>query len=56
MSIFHFRGVVPPLWGSGVYRSIQFSAFEATYKSNLTLNRTIYFLNMNTVLLKGTRI
>lgn len=26
-----YRGCVPPLWGSGVYRSIQFSAFEATY-------------------------
>ena len=25
----NFRGVVPPLWGSGVYRSVQFSAFEA---------------------------
>ena len=26
------RGCIPPLWGSGLYRSIQFSAFEATYK------------------------
>ena len=26
-----YRGCVPPLWGSGVYRSIQFSAFEASY-------------------------
>ena len=25
-----YRGCVPPLWGSGLYRSIQFSAFEAT--------------------------
>lgn len=25
-----YRGCVPPLWGSGIYRSIQFSAFEAT--------------------------
>ena len=25
-----YRGCVPPLWGSGMYRSIQFSAFEAT--------------------------
>jgi solute carrier family 25 (mitochondrial carnitine/acylcarnitine transporter), member 20/29 len=24
-----YSGCVPPLWGSGVYRSIQFSAFEA---------------------------
>jgi len=26
-----YRGCVPPLWGSGIYRSIQFSAFEAIY-------------------------
>ena len=26
-----YRGCVPPLWGSGIYRSIQFSAFEASY-------------------------
>lgn len=26
-----YRGCIPPLWGSGVYRSVQFSAFEATY-------------------------
>lgn len=26
-----YRGCIPPLWGSGIYRSIQFSAFEATY-------------------------
>ena len=26
-----YRGAIPPLWGSGIYRSIQFSAFEATY-------------------------
>ncbi|RNA43790.1 carnitine-acylcarnitine carrier [Brachionus plicatilis] len=26
-----YRGCVPPLMGSGIYRSIQFSAFEATY-------------------------
>lgn len=25
-----YRGCVPPLYGSGMYRSIQFSAFEAT--------------------------
>ncbi len=25
-----YRGCIPPLWGSGVYRSVQFSAFEAT--------------------------
>lgn len=28
---FKSRGCVPPLMGSGIYRSIQFSAFEATY-------------------------
>lgn len=26
-----YRGSIPPLMGSGFYRSIQFSAFEATY-------------------------
>lgn len=26
-----YRGCIPPLWGSGMYRSIQFSAFEAVY-------------------------
>ena len=26
-----YRGCIPPLWGSGLFRSIQFSAFEATY-------------------------
>ena len=26
-----YRGCIPPLWGSGIYRSVQFSAFEATY-------------------------
>lgn len=26
-----YRGCIPPLMGSGFYRSIQFSAFEATY-------------------------
>jgi len=26
-----YRGCVPPLWGSGVYRSIQFFAFESVY-------------------------
>ena len=26
-----YRGCVPPLWGSGIYRSLQFSGFEATY-------------------------
>lgn len=26
-----YRGSIPPLWGSGIFRSIQFSAFEATY-------------------------
>jgi solute carrier family 25 carnitine/acylcarnitine transporter 20/29 len=25
-----YRGAIPPLLGSGFYRSIQFSAFEAT--------------------------
>ncbi len=30
-----YRGCVPPLWGSGIYRSVQFSAFEATYLSYL---------------------
>jgi hypothetical protein len=27
----YLRGCIPPLWGSGLFRSIQFSAFEATY-------------------------
>lgn len=26
-----YRGCIPPLWGSGIYRSIQFAAFEAVY-------------------------
>eukprot|EP00933_Yihiella_yeosuensis_P050621 TRINITY_DN48411_c0_g1_i1.p1 TRINITY_DN48411_c0_g1~~TRINITY_DN48411_c0_g1_i1.p1 ORF type:complete len:285 (-),score=32.68 TRINITY_DN48411_c0_g1_i1:84-938(-) len=26
-----FRGVIPPLWGSTVYRSAQFAVFEAVY-------------------------
>lgn len=26
-----YRGCIPPLWGSGIYRSAQFSAFEAVY-------------------------
>ncbi len=30
-----YRGCIPPLWGSGMYRSIQFSAFEATYQPYL---------------------
>jgi hypothetical protein len=25
----YFRGCVPPLWGSGIYRSTQFAVFEA---------------------------
>ena len=24
-----FRGCIPPLWGSGIYRSTQFAVFEA---------------------------
>ena len=23
-----YRGCIPPLWGSGAYRSVQFSVFE----------------------------
>ena len=30
-----YRGCIPPLWGSGLWRSIQFSAFEATLVSFL---------------------
>ncbi|KAL8612717.1 hypothetical protein ACOMHN_025368 [Nucella lapillus] len=26
-----YRGCIPPLWGSGIYRSLQFAAFEAVY-------------------------
>jgi len=26
-----YRGCVPPLWGSGIYRSTQFAVFEAVY-------------------------
>ncbi|KAG1671217.1 Mitochondrial substrate carrier family protein L [Nymphon striatum] len=26
-----YRGCVPPLWGSGIYRSAQFAVFEAAY-------------------------
>ena len=26
-----YRGCVPPLWGSGIYRSTQFAMFEAVY-------------------------
>ncbi|EDO31843.1 predicted protein [Nematostella vectensis] len=26
-----YRGCVPPLWGSGIYRSTQFAVFEAAY-------------------------
>ncbi|XP_067938368.1 mitochondrial substrate carrier family protein S-like [Watersipora subatra] len=26
-----YRGCVPPLWGSGIYRSMQFAVFEAGY-------------------------
>lgn len=26
-----YRGSIPPLIGSGIYRSLQFSVFEATY-------------------------
>jgi solute carrier family 25 carnitine/acylcarnitine transporter 20/29 len=26
-----YRGCIPPLWGSGIYRSTQFAVFEAVY-------------------------
>ncbi|ESP05693.1 hypothetical protein LOTGIDRAFT_152560 [Lottia gigantea] len=26
-----YRGCIPPLWGSGIYRSAQFAVFEAVY-------------------------
>jgi hypothetical protein len=26
-----FRGCIPPMWGSTVYRSIMMSSYEATY-------------------------
>ncbi|XP_077862528.1 uncharacterized protein LOC144344475, partial [Saccoglossus kowalevskii] len=26
-----YRGCIPPLWGSGIYRSTQFAVFEAGY-------------------------
>ena len=31
---FFNRGCIPPLWGSGIYRSIQFTGFEATFVLN----------------------
>lgn len=36
-----YRGCIPPLWGSGIYRSTQFAVFEAMYtKFNTPLGRT----------------
>ncbi|WAR23697.1 MCFS-like protein [Mya arenaria] len=26
-----YRGCIPPLWGSGIYRSVQFAVFEGVY-------------------------
>ena len=26
-----YRGCIPPLWGSSIYRSLQFAIFEAVY-------------------------
>ncbi|XP_031569673.1 mitochondrial ornithine transporter 2-like [Actinia tenebrosa] len=33
-----YRGCVPPLWGSGIYRSTQFAVFEAVYTMLNTRN------------------
>ncbi|KAJ9453756.1 Mitochondrial substrate carrier family protein G [Diplonema papillatum] len=40
-----YRGVVPPMWGSVVYRSIQFSVFESVYTklTNTRADNTIPF-------------
>lgn len=40
-----YRGSIPPLMGSGFYRSIQFSAFEATYACSVITQGLLLFLN-----------
>jgi len=35
-----YRGCVPPLWGSGIYRSTQFAVFEAVYTYSNGVGKT----------------